>query len=158
MKKIVLFVMTILITGSYSSYVNAQDDISNIFKAGVVDLNTVAQGYLTPAGNSFSSGLGSNWYNTAEVHKPWGFDLTFGAGVVQAPQSDQTFSLTGLKNLTPNDKSITSAPSFTGKGDGVVLNLNQPKTLSNGHPNPLWNEGNGVITSFTTPSGISHRA
>ena len=152
MKKIVLSVVTILLAGGFSSYVNAQKDISNIFKAGFVDLNTLAGGYLKPAGNSFSSGLGSNWYNTAEVHKPWGFDLTLGVGVVQAPQSDQTFSLTGLKNLTPTDPSMTSAPTFTGKGEGVELNLMQSQTLATGQANPYYP---GKIVSFTTPKGVS---
>lgn len=156
MKKNVLSLMTILILGSYASFVNAQNDISNLFKAGVVDLNTLAKGYLKPAGNSFSAGLGSNWYNTAEVHKIWGFDLTLGAGVVQAPSSDQTFSLTGLTIFKPTNPNITSATSFTGNGDGVELNLMQPHYLSDGSTvNPLWNNGTGKIITFSTPSRVS---
>jgi len=143
--------MTLLLSGSFISGLNAQNDISNIFKAGVADLNTVAEGYLKPAGNSFSSGLGSNWYNTAAVHKVWGFDLTIGAGIVSAPQSDQSFSLTGLTNLQPTHGE-TSAPTFTGKGNGVELNLMQPQTLSNGQSNPLYP---GKIVSFTTPGSVS---
>ncbi|MDP4238361.1 MAG: hypothetical protein Q8904_02685 [Bacteroidota bacterium] len=154
MKKIFASVMTVLLAGSYFSIANAQDDISNIFKAGVADLNTVANGYLKPAGNSFSAGLGSNWYNTAAVHKTFGFDLTIGAGIIQSPASDQTFSLIGLKSLTPTGS--TQAPSFTGKGDGVELTLMQPRTLSNGNPNPLWtNPSTRNIVSFTTPSAVS---
>jgi len=151
MKKIILPLMTLLLSGSFISGLNAQNDISNIFKAGVADLNTVAEGYLKPAGNSFSSGLGSNWYNTAAVHKVWGFDLTIGAGIVSAPQSDQSFSLTGLTNLQPTHGE-TSAPTFTGKGNGVELNLMQPQTLSNGQSNPLYP---GKIVSFTTPGSVS---
>jgi hypothetical protein len=152
MKKIILSVITILLTGSYFSSVKAQGDISNIFKAGVVDLNTVAKGYLTPAGNSFAAGLGSDWYNTAAVHKTWGFDLTIGAGVIQAPVSDQSFSLTGLTNLKPTDATVTTAPTFMGKGNGVELNLFQPQYLSNGKANPFYP---GKIVSFTTPGAIS---
>jgi len=152
MKKITFFLISFLLTGSYFSNVNAQDDISNIFKAGVADLNTVANGYLKPAGVSFSTGLGSNWYNTAAVHKIWGFDLTVGAGAVQSPLSDQSFSLTGLTNLTPTNGSLTSAPTFTGKGNGVELNLMQPQYLENGHANPYYP---GKIVSFTTPSAVS---
>ena len=152
MKKTILSVITILLTGSCFSILDAQNDISNLFKAGVVDLNKVADGYLKPAGNSFSAGLGTNWYNTAAVHKPWGFDLTFGVGAVQAPMSDQTFSLTGLTNLKPTIAGTTSAPTFTGKGNGVELNLYQPQTLSNGQANPLAGQ---KIVSFTTPSAVS---
>ena len=150
MKKTILSVITILLTGSCFSILNAQDDISNIFKAGVADLNKVADGYLKPAGNSFSAGLGTNWYNTAAVHKTWGFDFTIGVGAIQAPMSDQTFSLTGLTNLKPTVAG--TAPTFMGKGDGVELNLYQPQTLSNGQANPLAGQ---KIVSFTTPSAVS---
>jgi len=152
MKKTILSVITILLTGSCFSLLDAQNDISNLFKAGVTDLNKVAEGYLKPAGNSFSAGLGTNWYNTAAVHKAWGFDVTFGVGAVQAPTSDQTFSLSGLTNLKPTVTGTTSAPTFMGKGDGVELNLYQPQTLSNGQANPLAGQ---KIVSFTTPSGVS---
>jgi len=152
MKKLLISVLAVFLSIGYLTTVQAQNDISNIFKAGIVDLNTVAEGYLRPAGNSFSAGLGSDWYNTAAVHKAWGFDLTISAGVVTAPLSDQTFSLGGLTNLTPTNASITTAPTFTGKGDGVELNLMQPQTLSNGQANPLYP---GKIVSFTTPSAVS---
>ena len=152
MRKLIFTLTTLLYAGVFSSVVIAQNDISNIFKAGVADLNTVAEGYLKPAGNSFSSGLGAGWYNTAAVHKPWGFDLTIGVGAVSAPLSDQSFSLSGLTNLQPSISGTTSAPTFTGKGDGVELNLMQPEKLSNGQANPYYP---GKIVSFTTPGAVS---
>ena len=152
MRKFIFTFSTLLYAGVFSSFVIAQNDISNIFKAGVADLNTVAEGYLKPAGNSFSSGLGAGWYNTAAVHKPWGFDLTIGVGAVSAPQSDQSFSLSGLTNLKPTISGTTSAPTFTGKGDGVELNLMQPQYLSTGQANPYYP---GKIVSFTTPGAVS---
>ena len=152
MKKNYFLIVPLLFTGGLFSIVNAQNDISNIFKAGVADLNTVAEGYLKPAGNSFSSGLGTGWYNTAAVHKPWGFDLTIGVGAVSAPLSDQSFSLSGLTNLQPTVSGTTSAPTFTGKGKGVELNLMQPQFLSNGQSNPYYGQ---KIVSFTTPSAVS---
>ena len=155
MKRIILTVVTILTLGSCFTNVKAQDDISNLFRSGVIDLNTVANGYLKPAGNSFAAGLGSDWYNTAAVHKTFGFDLTFGVGIVQAPQSDQTFDLSGLKSLKPTIAGTTQAPSFSGKGNGVELNLMQPQFLSNGSANPFYDNGKGKIISFTTPNGVS---
>ena len=152
MKKNSLLVITLFVSGIFFSAADAQNDILNIFKAGVVDLNSLANGYLKPAGNSFVAGLGSDWYNTAAVHKPFGFDLTIGAGVVSAPNSDQTFGIDGLTVLKPTDASITTAPTFTGKGDGVELNLYQPHYLSNGQLNPFYPS---KIVSFNTPSGVS---
>ncbi|MHB9143378.1 MAG: DUF6588 family protein [Paludibacter sp.] len=156
MKKIIHFAVIALITCSFASTLKAQEDISSIFKSGVADLNTIANGYLTPAGNSFAAGLGTNWYNTAAVHKPFGFDLTIGGGLVEVPVAEQMFSLTGLTNLKPTDPSNSQAPTFGGTGPGVELNLMQPHYLSDGTTvNPYWNNGTGVITSFTTPAGLS---
>jgi len=152
MKKVIIFLIAMLHTGVFITEIKAQNDISNIFKAGVTDLNKVADGYLTPAGKCFSAGLGSNWYNTAEVHKVFGFDITVGAAVVQAPAGDQSFSLDGLTNLKSTISGSTQTPTFVGSGKGVELNLMQPQTLSNGSANPLYP---GIITSFTTPSGVS---
>ena len=147
--------LIILICG-FSFQLNAQGDISNIFKSGVADLNKVAVGYLTPAGNSISSALGANWYNTAKTHKVLGFDLRIGADVVQVPTSDQMFSLYGLTNLVPVNSNIHQASSFAGNGKGTELRLMQPELLSDGQTsNPLYYNGTGVITSFTTPNGVS---
>jgi len=152
MKKINCFVAITLLICSSAISLSAQNEISDIFKSGLTDLNTVANGYLKPAGNSLAAGLGSNWYNTAAVHKAWGFDLTVGASVVMAPQSDGTFDISGLTNLKPTIAGTTLAPTFTGKGDGVGLTLYQPSKLSNGSNNPLSGQ---EIVSFTTPKGVS---
>ena len=134
----------------------AQSEISNIFKAGITDLNTVANGYLRPAGNSWAAGLGSNWYSTAEVHKTFGFDISIGASAVMSPGSERTFDISGLTNLKPTIAGTTTAPTFSGSGSGVELNLMQPHYLSDGKTvNPLWNNGTGKIVSFTTPKGVS---
>ena len=155
MKKIFLPAILFLICSAWTS-LKAQDQISNIFKSGVADLNTVAEGYLIPGGNAFAAGMGTNWYNTADTHSVLGFDLRIGVNATQAPASDQVFSLAGLKNLKTNDPTITTAPSFTGKGNGVQLNLMQPRYMSDGTTsNPLYKNGTGVITSFTSPGGIS---
>jgi len=151
MKKTIFVALALLICG-YTTSLKAQNEITNIFKSGLTDLNTVANGYLKPAGNSLAAGLGSNWYNTAAVHKTWGFDLTIGGSVVMAPQSERTFDLTGLTNLKPTVTGTTSAPTFAGKGSGVGLTLFQPDKLSDGTANPLKGQ---QIVSFTTPKGIS---
>ena len=137
------------------SMISAQDDFLNFFKTATSDLNIVANSYLLPAGKAFSSGLGADWYNTAEVHEPFGFDVTLDAGAVLIPSSEQIFMLSSLMNLKPTDSSISQAPTFGGSGNGVELNLMQPMYLIDGLVvNPLWNNGTGKIASFTTPEGI----
>jgi hypothetical protein len=121
----------------------AQSDIADIFKAGVNDLQTVANGYIKPFGNGFSSGLGNNWYNTAATHKLLGFDITVGASGIFTPSDDKTFSLSGLQKLTVVNGEKT-APTFGGKGDGVLLALRQNV-----------NGTTQTVTQFRTPGGVS---
>lgn len=156
MKKQFYISIIAIIFGSYVLSADAKNDISSIFKTGMSDINIIAGGYLMPAGKAFSNGMTSDWYNTAEVHSPLGFDLTFEAGAILIPSSDQTFKLSGLTNLKPSDPNIIQAPTFGGGGNGVELNLMQPKYLIDGILiNPLWNNGTGTISSFTTPDGVS---
>jgi hypothetical protein len=119
---------------------NAQSDISDLFKSGVNDIQTLANGYIKPFGYGFSSGLGNNWYNTAATHKVLGFDITIGGNAVFTPSGDKTFSLSSLQKLTAVNGEKT-APTFGGKGDGVNLILKD-------------NTGR-EITHFSTPQGVS---
>jgi hypothetical protein len=141
MKKSVglIFAISSLIT--FSEQVHAQSDIANLFKGGVEDLNTLVNGYMKPAGQGFASGLGSNWYNTAETHKVLGFDLTVGVNGAFTPSADQSFNISSLNQIVaPNGE--TKMPTFAGSGDGIRL---QSKAQINGKP----------IFDFTTPSGLS---
>jgi len=73
-----------------------------------------------------------------------------------APGSERTFDISGLTNLKPTVAGTTTAPTFSGSGSGVELNLMQPHYLNDGKTvNPLWNNGTGKIVSFTTPKGVS---
>jgi hypothetical protein len=135
----------ILALGFFSLFsAKAQSDISDLFKSGVNDLQTLANGYIKPFGYGFSAGLGNNWYNTAATHKVLGFDITVGASGVFTPSSDKTFSLSGLQKLTAVNSSDKTAPTFGGKGDGVDLILRQ-----------TVNGTSQTITQFRTPKGVS---
>ncbi len=133
-----------------SAPLKAQEDISNIFKAGLSDVNKLMDGYMKPAGIGFATGLGSNWYNTAATHKVLGFDLTIGVNGAITPASDRMFSLAGLTKLQPLNSGVTEAPTFAGKGNGVDMVLRQPTTI-NGQPNPYSGQ---IITQFRTPEGL----
>lgn len=135
--KLQSFAFGVLLLGATAS-ASAQSDITSLFKAGTADMNKLVDGYMKPAGTAFAAGLGSNWYNTAATHSLLGFDITIGASVLTTPTSERTFSLTGLSKLTP--VGATTAPTFTGKGPGVNMQLKN---------------GNNVVASFTTPEGVS---
>lgn len=137
--KILLLLGALSLSLLAPTMLNAQNDISQLFKAGAADIQTLAQGYIKPVGYGFADGLGTNWYNTAATHKVLGFDITVGAGGLLVPSSDKTFSLLGLTALQA-PAGVTTAPTIGGKGDGVPLQL-----IENGQ----------VITSFTTPKGVT---
>jgi hypothetical protein len=103
--------------------VKAQEDISSIFKAGIADIGTLANGYMKPAGNAFAASLGSNWYNTAATHSVLGFDLTFGASVSMVPTADQAFDLSTLSNLKPVNPSLTLPQHLEEKAMELNLHL-----------------------------------
>ncbi|MFZ4454800.1 MAG: DUF6588 family protein [Bacteroidales bacterium] len=147
--QITLSAVAFLLTSFTAS---AQEQISEIFKAGVADVGYLANGYLKPAGVGFATGLGSNWYNTAATHGVLGFDLTLGVSASLVPTSDQTFSLSGLTTLSPKTGDI---PTFGGSGAGTTLQLLQPNTIDvNGStiPNPKAGQ---LITTLTTPKGMT---
>jgi hypothetical protein len=156
MKKTFLKLTSVLMVAGLSFNAVAQEDIASLFKAGVTDLDYVVESYMKPMGTGFAAGLGSNWYNTAASHKLFGFDITVGGGVAMAPSADKTFSLSGLKNLKALGGQ-TTAPTFAGSGDGPELSLMQPKNITVGGvtvANPDYNNGNGVITKFSSPAGV----
>ncbi|MDP4269484.1 MAG: hypothetical protein Q8909_05100 [Bacteroidota bacterium] len=124
----------------FSLRVNAQDDITNIFKAGG-DVSKLLDGYMAPAGTAFATGLGSNWYNTAATHKTLGFDLTASVGIIQTPSSAQTFSFSNLEYLTPTSGTM---PTFVGKEkNGQTFTSTQ---TINGKP----------VVTLNTPGGVSN--
>jgi hypothetical protein len=159
MKKTFLKLTSLLMFAGLSFNVVAQEDIATLFKAGVDDLDLLAESYLKPMGTGFAANLGSNWYNTAATHKILGFDITVGGGIAMAPTADQTFSLLGFKNLIPTG-TATTAPTFAGSGDGVELALKQPAKINFAGTqidNPALQDAdpnNDYITKFPTPPGV----
>ncbi len=149
MKKQFYSVVSILLFATTS--LTAQKDIVNIFNSQLADVNTLAKGYLSPAGSAFATGLGSNWYNTADVHSTFGFDVTIGTGFVHIPTEDQSFNLTGSSGLSSTlvpQGGATTAPTFGGfNKNGTGLNLMMPNPVPGGSPIS--------VASFNTPKGVA---
>ena len=121
---------------------------ADVFKAGAADMNTIAKGYLSPAGTAFATGLGSNWYNTADVHGVFGFDVNIGSGITIIPTEDQMFSLAGLSSALKPATGVTTAPTFGSfMKEGANLDLMMPDPTNGNTPTK--------ITSFKTPKGVA---
>ncbi|HQQ96720.1 MAG TPA: hypothetical protein PLX35_05625 [Cyclobacteriaceae bacterium] len=93
--------------------------IDQLLKGSKADANYLAQGYLTPAMNTFGTGLNQGWYNTAANHKKFGVDLTVSVSSISSPSSDDSYFVDNnkLQNLRVADAgSPVTAPTFTKGG------------------------------------------
>ncbi len=122
------------------------DDIANFLRGGVKDAETLFEAYLTPYANAFGSNLSGGWYNTAKVHKKFGFDINVSVSMSFVPDVDKEFDfreLEGINKLRLSDESNFEIPTAASKEKGVSLD---------------WYEnipgmGEERIASFKTPDG-----
>jgi hypothetical protein len=141
MKKLILLIcLGLIFQNSYS-----QSKVVNFLVGGTNDANALVKGYLTPYASAFGDGLNNGWYNSAETHKLFGFDINFSVSAIQIPGRDRTFNLKeiGLSKLTLEDPSKYLAP--TAAGGKIEVPVLQVHDL----------DGN-VISTFTTPEGTGY--
>ncbi|PTN09633.1 hypothetical protein C8N47_104180 [Mangrovibacterium marinum] len=121
MKKI-LFAAVLLLAGSQFSF--AQSDVADFLKFGKDDANKLIGAYIDPYAKTLGIGLNNSWYNSAETHKLWGFDLAFSVSAIQVSGSDKTFDVNalGLSNAKPRGTN-SMAPTAAGDEDGIVLDI-----------------------------------
>lgn len=138
MKRLILLICS----GLIFQIAYSQSKVVEFLVGGKNDANALVNGYLKPYASAFGDGLNNGWYNSAETHKLFGFDVTFSVSAIRIPERDRTFDLNeiGLTKLTLEDPSKHLAPSAAGKEvDGPVLQVHDL-------------EGN-VISTFSTPKG-----
>lgn len=124
---------------------NSQSKVVDFLVGGKNDANALVKGYLTPYASAFGDGLNNGWYNSAETHKLFGFDINFSVSAIQIPARDRTFDLNeiGLTKLTLENPAKHLAPTVAGgKGEIPVLQVHDL-------------DGN-VISTFTTPEGTGY--
>ncbi|QSE97682.1 DUF6588 family protein [Fulvivirga lutea] len=95
----------------------SQDDIEGLLLAGVEDANTLAEGYIEPFMNSFSTGLTGGWYSSGKTHKPLGMELLITANSVFIP-SDDFFYSPNFINADYADPDVTRSPTVFGPENG----------------------------------------
>jgi hypothetical protein len=127
--------------------------------AGADDAKILLQPYLTPAVNAFGAGLSGGWYNTAEPHKPGGFDITFTLNTGIAPQSQEKFiidesELTFLKLQDPTNNMAPTVVGPDSSGAGLAYNFEgfsgnafymPPGVDVNFVPSPMVQAGIGLV-------------
>ena len=141
MKKLILLACA----GLFFQLSHAQSKIAEFLVGGKNDANALVRGYLNPYASAFGDGLNNGWYNSAETHKLFGFDVNFSVSAIQIPSRDRIFDLNeiGLQKLTLENPSDHIAPTAAGeKVDGPVLQIHDT-------------DGK-VISTFSTPEGTGY--
>lgn len=137
MKKLILLICTVFILqGAYS-----QTDVVEFLKGGKNDAGALFQAYLEPYAFALGDGLNNGWYNSAETHKLFGFDLSVSVSAIQIPEQAKTFNINslGLVNMTVTGSGI--APTVAGLDQaGPLISVKD-------------NQGNPLV-EFNSPNGL----
>jgi hypothetical protein len=116
--------LTLLITPLAKTQVN---DVGQMMAAGVDDAQLLFQSYLSPYANGFGAAMSGGWYNTAEAHKPGGFEITFTLNAAMVPDEFTTFDINelDLQGLKPGNSVGNISPTIAGpKEQGPQMNYN----------------------------------
>ena len=114
LRNISLAFMLLLAAASLKAQIPSLD----FLHAPIGDASLVLQEYIRPYANILGANLNAGWYNTAEPHKPLGFDLTVNFSVAFAPVSALSYDLASITGLNANiEGSNTIAPTIAGKMD-----------------------------------------
>jgi hypothetical protein len=111
----------------------SQTNVVEFLKGGKADANKLFQAYLEPYAFALGDGLNNGWYNTAEAHHLFGFDLTIGVSAIQVPEGSRTFDINKLGLTNMEVKSGNSvAPTVGGaetKGPLITVYDNQRRSV-----------------------------
>ena len=86
--------LTGLLLVSFSApLLKAQDDITDLLKAGISDAEILGEAYLKPYGDMMGRSLNGGWYNVASVHSPGGFNINIGINMSMVSSAGKTFDV-----------------------------------------------------------------
>lgn len=93
-------------------------------EGGAADAKRYLEGYMAPAVNGLGFGASGGWYNSAETHKPGGFDITATVTMAVVPDVDRAFSMADANTVdvvgstdVPSLMGSDVAPEFALKSD-----------------------------------------
>jgi hypothetical protein len=92
-------------------------EFGNFVTTGNQDAEALLNAYLAPYANALGAGMTGGWYNTAESHKPGGFDISFTISTAIVPSEYRSFVVDNLELEHLSRIPETSEESFTLAGD-----------------------------------------
>ena len=137
MKKTGLFSLLLFFSISISKAQTV--DPASIVAGAQADINFLANGYLSPLGNSIATGLNNGWYQTAKPHKLGRFDIMLTPTLVFIPDADLTYTINNSDLSQLELVNGTSAQAPTALGDATPPKL----------------QYKGTNNSFDLPQGIN---
>ena len=114
----ILFLCTIL---------PAQNEITNFLVGPLNDTEELLEGYMSPFGAWFGSGLNSGWYNTARPHTFPGFDVTGGVHFITPSKEAMSFKPV-LNELILDPNSNGELSTFLGPNEQTEVGFENPIT------------------------------
>jgi len=127
MKNYRTFLLAFFMIYSLSSFAQSED-VDDVLKVGLNDVEILAQNYFRPLFDGFGYGFSNGWYNTAKPHKSLGFDITISTHFVKVPDSRKFFTIvdSDYNNVTldPNQATDQTPTVFGPDQDGPTMNYN----------------------------------
>lgn len=109
------------------------------------DSKKIFNGYLSPLmkGAIYSSNGG--WFNSAKVHKKFGFDLSLKFNISFVPRNEQTFLIDDLNYITTTASNL---PSIIGDSREESLTVTIPADGTNPKMSAIINAPRGIKNKF----------
>lgn len=133
-------IVACLFTGVIAS---AQGEEDIYFQVGVDDGEQYLKDYLRPVFNGIGYGFTGGWYNTAETHKQWGFDIVVSTSVAFVPKDDLSFK---FDNSDYERLRVASGTAQLSTAFGPQNKADRPELI-------VINEDEEELVRFTSPPG-----
>jgi hypothetical protein len=98
--------------------IRGQKSVTEFLDMGVNDAKIMSEAYLRPYGEMLGKSLNGGWYNSADVHKLGGFDLTFGINMAMVPAAGKNFDVSALglsSGWGVENPNLSIAPTIAGE-------------------------------------------
>lgn len=141
MKKFALLILMLVCAVTLKA--QEDDGLESILYANIQDANKLTKAYMDPAMKGLIYGMNSGWYHTAQAHKTFGFDFSFGLNASMVPSKDELFRFADL-----GLSSSTTSTSLTGATVAGTNTLEAPVTVT------AVIEGQTVSKTFLMPAGV----
>ena len=137
--------LTLILLFTICLYVQGQEQITNFIygtsEVLINDTEKLIEGYMSPVGKWFGSGLNAGWYNTGKTHQFPGFDVTAGFHIITPKSNYQYFSPSSeLKHLSVLDNESLSTILGPSEETQILYSLSEAQI----NDEPLFNMPGGL--------------